>query len=114
MADSDALRSRRKRQHATGDHSLCRRCSARRAQLAGLTAAWDAAAVPVATVSPVSDTVQPRAMMEGLALRLEEAHKADPADAAVARELRATLQVLGAAGGGDDELSGFLGEFRDA
>jgi hypothetical protein len=124
MADSDALRSRRKRLHAAGDHSLCRRCDARRAQLAGLTAAWDAAAVPVARVpargsqdpniSPASETLQPKAMMEGLAQRLEEAHKADPPDSAVARELRMTLQALGGAGGGDDELSGFLGEFSGA
>src|SRR5437016_944875 len=29
MADNDALRSRRKRLHAAGDHRLCRRCDAR-------------------------------------------------------------------------------------
>jgi hypothetical protein len=53
-------------------------------------------------------------MLEDLALRLEAAHERDPADAAVARELRATLLVLRGAGGGDGEVSGFLGEFSGA
>jgi hypothetical protein len=70
----------------------------------------------VANVDNVQEggDLRPRAMMEGLALRLEEQNKRDPGDAAVARELRATLQALGAAGGGDDELSGFLDKFRNA
>jgi hypothetical protein len=92
--------------------------------LAGLADAWDAAAVPVAKVpasasqdpglSLAGVSVKPQAMMVGLALRLEEAHKADPADAAVARVLKDVLQALGAAGGGDDKLTGFLGEFSGA
>jgi hypothetical protein len=80
MADSDAVRSRRKRLHAAGDHSLCRRCGTRNA----------VAVPPVPGAAPVD----PRVSLERLAGRLEAAHEADPADAAVARELRATLLAL--------------------
>jgi hypothetical protein len=113
MADFGSLRVKRHRLHARGDHSLCKRCAAKRAQVANLAAAWDAAALPGAEDASVAQ-FSPRAMMEALAQRLEEAHKADPADSGVARELRMTLQALGAAGGGDDELSGFLDDFRNA
>jgi hypothetical protein len=80
MADSNAVRSRRKRAHAAGDHSLCRRCDSRNA--------------PVA-LPPVGDTpVDARVSLEALARRLEAAHVADPGNAVVARELRATLLAL--------------------
>jgi hypothetical protein len=102
MADDDALRSRRKRRHAAGDHSLCgRRCEASRPTL----------------VFPAEDAggeVVPRVMLEGLARRLEAAHAQDPADANLARELRMTLQALGAGGAGDSELAGFAAEFGAA
>jgi hypothetical protein len=80
MADSDALRSRRKRAHAAGDHSLCRACDARRT------------VVPL----PVADGTgfDPLAALVALARRLEAAHEADPANANVARELRISLQAL--------------------
>jgi hypothetical protein len=81
VADSDALRSRRKRAHAGGDHSLCRRC--------------DALGGPVALPASGDAPVDTRASLEGLARRLEAAHEADPGNDRVARELRATLMVLG-------------------
>lgn len=47
------------------------------------------------TAHPAADTpVDPHTALEALARRLEGAHETDPADAAVARELRATLLVL--------------------
>lgn len=90
MADSAALRSRRSRAHAKGDHQWCRHGAARSAL----------AAVPAADDAPVDA----RASLEGLARRLEAASAADPGNAAVARELRMTLQGLA---GADDDDSGF-------
>jgi hypothetical protein len=104
MPDSDAVRSRRKRLHAAGDHSQCgRRCDAR--------------VIPVAFPSsgaPGEHAPGPRAALERLAQRLEGAHAADPADAAVARELRMTLQALGAGESAQDDAAAFLAEFRGA
>jgi len=102
MPDTDAVRSRRKRAHAAGDHSLCRRrCDARGAP--PLPPAGDAA------------RVGPAVSLERLAARLESAHEADPGNAAVARELRATLLVLRGPGEtADSELAGMFAEFRGA
>src|SRR6266516_2214179 len=101
MADSDAVRSRRKRRHAAGDHSFCRRCDARRAVVV-VPAGGDSA-------------VDARTMLEALARRLEAAHEADPADAQVARELRACLVVLmGPEQAVDGELGKFFAEFGAA
>ena len=85
MADSPALRSRRSRAHAAGDCSLCRH---------GLRAPL--VVLPVAGDAPLD----PRVSLEALGRRLEAAHEADPANALVARELRATLLALSA---GDDD-----------
>jgi hypothetical protein len=101
MADSNAVRSHRKRLHAAGDHSLCRRCDGR-----------GAVAVP-----PVAGDAQvdPGVSLERLAARLEAAHEADPGNAQVARELRATLLALRGPGETvDSELAGMLAEFRRA
>jgi hypothetical protein len=88
MADSDALRSRRKRLHAAGDCSLCRH------------GGRAAVAVPVA-----GDAVHPLVSLRRLAARLEAASEADPANDRVARELRATLATLaGLAPAADDGL----------
>jgi hypothetical protein len=79
MPDSEALRTRRRRQHAAGDHSLCTtRCDAVAAE-----AAQDA--------EPVTD---PPAKMAELAGRLVAAHTADPGNAMLARELRQTLLAM--------------------
>jgi hypothetical protein len=88
MADSSALRSRRSRAHAAGDCSLCRH----------------GPRSPVAVLPAPGDTpVDPRASLEGLARRLEAASMADPGNALVARELRATLVTLSA----EDDDAGF-------
>lgn len=94
MADSDALRSRRKRLHAAGDCSSCRHD--RRAVLT---------VVPV----PAGAGEDPVAALWALAGRLAGAHEADPADAAVARVLKDVLLALRgdaapAAAGDDDPL----------
>jgi hypothetical protein len=104
MPDSDAVRSRRKRLHAAGDHSQCgRRCDAR--------------VIPVAIVPPVAGGaggLEPRAALERLAVRLEAAHATDPADAALARVLKDTLQALGAGESVQDDAAAFLADFRSA
>ncbi len=99
MADSDALRSRRKRGHAAGDHSLCRRCGGRQAAFPGLD-------------SPDGGAIDRGEALVRLAVRLEAAHEANPADAAVARELRATLLALSPGEAVDSELAGLIGDLR--
>jgi hypothetical protein len=97
MADSGALRQQRYKRHRAGDHSLCRRCDGR-------------SAVAVPSV-PGDARVDPGASLEALAARLEAAHEADPGNAQIARELRATLMVLrGEAAVGNE----FLAEFGAA
>lgn len=91
MADSDALRSRRKRLHAKEDHHLCRHGPG--------GAAARLAAVPAGDDMPVD----PRASLERLARALEAAYTADPGNGTLARELRMTLQALA----GDDPDAGF-------
>src|SRR5215469_16953142 len=79
MADSDAVRSRRKRQHAQGDHSICKH---------------DRPVIvlpePPGT-SPSEGEFDPEAELRRLADLLAEAYRQDPGNAALARELRATL-----------------------
>jgi hypothetical protein len=96
VADSEALRSRRKRAHAAGDHSLCRRCAAVRGESLP-------AVVPEISRVPVAD---PKAALRELARQLADAYSADPANALLARELRMTLQALIPAGKpkADDEI----------
>src|SRR5690242_11697845 len=104
MADSDALRSRRKRAHAAGDHRLCRRCSAVRG--------------PVAVPAPARvphGPVDAQATLEKQARRLEAACEANPGSALLEKELRATLLALrGPGGAGDDDRAKFWAEFRGA
>ena len=100
MADSEAVRSRRKRAHASGDHSLCRRCAGTRPQLE---------AVPSAPDGTVTDAP---AEMRRLAFRLAGAHRAEPGNGIVARELRMTLQALGAKA--DDGLGKLYDALREA
>lgn len=80
MADSDIVRSRRKRLHAAGDHSLCVRCDALRAT-----------EEDVADAEPVTD---PAAELAALAGRLVAASTSDPGNAMIARELRQTLLAM--------------------
>jgi hypothetical protein len=102
VADSDAVRSRRKRLHAADDHSLCRRCGVRR----------PLAAVPAAS-APAATGIDPAASLRALAGRLEAAHTEDPGNALLARELRVTLQAIGVPDeGGGGELGAFLAAIR--
>ena len=91
MADSDAVRSRRKRFHAAGDHRYCRRCAALRAQVKP---------APMLDLDPVAE-------LRATAARLIAAHEADPANAIVARELRLTLLAIPA-----EEPADLMGELR--
>jgi hypothetical protein len=81
MADSQSLRSRRCRLHKAGNHTLCRA---------------DCGGVPrvAVQVGEVPGEVDPAAAMVRLAALLMAACEANPADAALARELRLTLQAL--------------------
>lgn len=89
MADSGALRVRRARAHAAGDHSLCKRCPAVRGDAQG------AAAAVTALPSPGPDAgLDPVAEMRALAFRLAAAHRVAPDNALLARELRMTLSEL--------------------
>jgi hypothetical protein len=94
-ADSDAVRSRRKRAHARGDCSLCRHGPARGAAAAP--------GVLVALPAPSGAPVDPRVSLERLAARLEAAHEQDPGNAGLAGELRRTLAALS----GEDPDAGF-------
>jgi hypothetical protein len=100
MADDGAARTRRWKAHKSGDHSLCRRCAGTRPQLE---------AVP-----PVPDGEVTDAPLElrRLAFRLAEAHRAEPGNGIVARELRMTLQALGAKA--DDGLGELYEALREA
>jgi hypothetical protein len=102
MADDGATRTRRWKLHKAGDHSLCRRCDARR----------PLAAVPAAgTLAPRG--IDPAVSLRALAERLEAAHTEDPGNALLARELRVTLQAIGAPDeGGGGELGEFLARVR--
>ena len=97
MADSGALRVRRSRAHAAGDHSLCKRCAALR--------------VPPVEDLPVEDALAETRLLAG---RLAAAHRADPGNALLARELRMTLQALMGGGTADSELAEFLAGFSKA
>ena len=102
MADDGATRTRRWKLHKQGDHSLCRRCDARR----------PLAAVP-ASSAPGGSGIDPAVSLRALAERLEAAHTEDPGNALLARELRVTLQAIGAPDeGGGGELGEFLARVR--
>lgn len=108
MADSEAVRSRRKRLHAAGDHSLCRRCAAVRA-----------GADPPQVVTPLPDLPAGPAFdaateLRELAARMAGAHRADPANAILGAELRKTLLELMPKGKpeADADLTGLFGALQ--
>lgn len=84
MADPVALRVRRSRLHKAGDHSLCKRCAVVRGEGAPLA--------PVRGLPPAR--LDAAAELRALAARLAAAHERDPANALLARELRATLLAI--------------------
>lgn len=102
MADSGALRVRRARAHAAGDHSLCRRCAVVRGDAPQAVTALPALAPDV--------KLDPAAELRELAAELHAAYRADTSNAILARELRATLVALMPkdAGKADADLTGLL------
>src|SRR5262245_25158906 len=104
MADSDAVRQMRRRRHVAGDHSMCRRNCPVPAGSAGITA------LPAV---PGGDSLDPQAAMMALAVRMREAYENDPGNAMLGRELRLTLQALGAsAKSGDGDLADLFAALR--
>jgi hypothetical protein len=102
LADSGALRVRRARAHAAGDHSLCRRCPA-------VTGAAPQAVT--ALPSPVPGAhLDPVAELRQLAAEALAAYRADTANAILLRECRATLALLlpKDPGKADADLTGLL------
>ena len=91
MTDSGAVRQARYKRHKAGDHSLCRH---------------DRPVVRITLPETAQDPAQfdPDAEMRRLAGRLAGAHRQDPGNAAIARELRITLLVLPPPPEGPDEI----------
>jgi hypothetical protein len=79
MADSDAVRSQRKRAHARGDHHLCRH---------------RVDPSPAPDPSLAGEVFDPAGELVALARRLAAASAADPANANLAKKLRQTLTVI--------------------
>jgi hypothetical protein len=105
MADSDALRQRRRRQHVAGNHALCRRdCGKNQPVLRSLPEVREDAAG--------SAEFNPAARMRELAEQMREACAANPGDAMLAREYRLTLQALTPEKKADDDLAGLLASMQ--
>jgi hypothetical protein len=102
LADSEAVRSRRKRLHAAGDHSLCRRCAVVTGKAPSNVATLPPP-VPVPGLDPVAE-------LRDLAAELHAAYRADTSNAMLARECRSTLALLMPkdAGKADADLTGLL------
>jgi hypothetical protein len=105
VADSDALRQRRRKAHVQGDHSMCRRCAVVKPP-------------PVAVVPDLApgtgEVTDAPSELRQLAWRMAEAHRADPANAILGRELRMTLQALIPKGDekADADLTGLFGALQ--
>jgi hypothetical protein len=112
--DSSAVRSARYRAHKRGDHSVCllRNCPEGRKESGTPPEGSSATITPDVPQTEHSD---PSAELKELAARLASAHRADPGNALLARELRMTLQALIGGGKGkpaDDELEDLFAELR--
>jgi hypothetical protein len=106
MADSGALRVRRARAHKAGDHSLCRRCQA---------VVKPRSVAAVADLPPgIGEVTDAPSELRQLAWRMAEAHRADPANAILGRELRVTLLALIPKGDekADADLAGLFGALQ--
>jgi hypothetical protein len=95
------VRSRRKRQHAQGDHSICRH-----------SRVTPAITLPPPVVTGTPDEFDPAAELRRLADLLAEAYRQDPGNAALARELRATLLALPPPPEGPDWLEEMQTSYR--
>ena len=91
MADSNAVRSQRKRLHAAGDHGMCRpeRCREAGRRLEPV--------VPAGSIDPVAE-------LEHLARRLIAVTVADPVNTQAARALAEVLRALPPAQGEPDPV----------
>ncbi len=99
MADSGAVRQARYKRHQAGDHSTCKHDRPLR----------------LAPAPPPDPDFDAAAELRALAARLSAAYAADTGNAALARELRVTLQALAPdAGAVDPELAEMFKAFRDA
>lgn len=104
MADSDALRQRRRKAHISGDHSLCRRCAAVKPPLE-----------PFPPSPQAGEVADAESELRRLAARLVAAHEHEPSNAILARELRMTLEALMAAADTekpDADLTGLFGALQ--
>jgi hypothetical protein len=117
MADTEALRSRRARAHRRGDHHLCRhdRAATRPPPAPNKETPWapnKETPVCLGCDAPALDDgdLDPRAGLLTLARQLAAAAAGDPANAALARELRETLLAIPAP---DDPPDDPLDELRD-
>jgi len=110
LADSGALRVRRARAHAAGDHSLCRRCVVVR----GEGGKGTVAALPSLPADEPAPRLDARQEMEALARRLITAHEGDQSNTLLARELRMTLVTLlpKDAGSADADLTGLFASLQ--
>ena len=99
MADSEALRSRRKRAHAAGDHRLCRS---------------GCATLKLAAPASAGEVTDAASELRQLAARMAEAHRADPGNAILGAELRKPLLELmpKANGNADADLTGLFGALQ--
>ena len=104
MADSGATRTRRWKLHRAGNHSECKGCDALRG-----------AAPPRVSQETPEGRVDVQASLEAQARRLERACESQPGNAALEKELRATLLALRGPGeAADDEFAKFDAEFTSA
>jgi hypothetical protein len=114
MADSEAVRSRRKRLHAAGDHSLCRRCAAVRGEH-GTVSIDNGTHVDFAPLQPpAAPAFDAKAELRLLAERMAGAHRVDPSNAILGAELRKTLLELMPKGKpeADADLTGLFGALQ--
>jgi len=96
VADSGAVRTARYKRHKAGDHSLCRHGSR--------------PVSPLPTLDP--GELDPARELRVLASRLAVAYEADSGNAALARELRATLlAIVPGTDETDQALKELFGEF---
>jgi hypothetical protein len=91
LADSDAVRSQRKRRHAAGDHSLCHPARCAEADGDRVRAELEARVAELAEIDPAAELL-------ALVRRLIAASEQNPLNMGVVKELRATLLALPAGG----------------
>jgi len=109
VADSGAVRQQRSKAHKAGDHRYCRSTCPESGKFGAFSVATEPETNPGQPADQVAD---PTAEMRELAARLAAAHRTEPGNALLARELRMTLQALMPQGGvkPDDDLAGLFAE----